>query len=100
MWSDLAVLGQCQNIPIFWHILVIYSEQGTRIELIPFAMSQASRDTSLDYPQHIITKSLKIHLFKDRLPPPLGGPLKIFFEERKTYFPIFLYILVNTLDTC
>ena len=36
----LAVLGQCQNIPIFWHILDVFSEQGTRIELIPFSMSQ------------------------------------------------------------
>ena len=42
MWSDFDVLGQRQNIPIFWHVLDVFSGQGDRIEPIPFAMSQAS----------------------------------------------------------
>ena len=35
-------------------VVLFFSEQGSRIELIPFAMSQTSHDTSLDYPQHIV----------------------------------------------
>ena len=34
--------GQRQNIPIFQHILDIFSRQDGQIELIPFALSQAS----------------------------------------------------------
>ena len=95
----------CRNIGIFWHwpetaisnhILDVFSEQGSRIELIPFAMSQASRNTSLDYPQHIIPRTLKIHFL--RVDPPWGTPKIIFWQ--KNYFPIFLFILVTTLNTC
>ena len=43
------------------HILDVFSRQSGRIELIPFALSQAPCDTSLDYPQHIIPISLKFH---------------------------------------
>ena len=50
----------CRIIGIFWrwpkraksdHIFDIFSGQGDRIELIPFALCQASRDTSLEYQQ-------------------------------------------------
>ena len=44
MWSDLAVLDKCQNIPIFGHIFDVFSGLGYRIELNPFALSQASLD--------------------------------------------------------
>jgi hypothetical protein len=37
MWSDFAVLGQGQNIPIFQHILEVFFMQGGQIKLIPFA---------------------------------------------------------------
>ena len=42
MQSDFTVLCQCQNIPIFDNVLDVFSRQGDRIELIPFALSQAS----------------------------------------------------------
>ena len=63
MWSNFAVLGKRQNIPIFLQYFDVFSGQGDRIQLIPFALSQASRDTSLDYPQHIIPRTLKFHFF-------------------------------------
>ena len=44
-----------------WHVLDVFSALLGRIELILFAMSQASRETSLEYPQHIIPLTLKIH---------------------------------------
>jgi hypothetical protein len=45
MWSDFADLGKRQNIPIFWHVLDVISQQGGPIELIHFALGQASIDT-------------------------------------------------------
>ena len=63
MWSDFDVLVHCQNIPIFLHVLDVLSGQGDRIELIFFALFQASPDTSLEYPQHIILRTLKLHFF-------------------------------------
>jgi hypothetical protein len=35
-------------------ILDVFSALGVSIELIPFAMRQTSRETSLNYPQHIL----------------------------------------------
>jgi hypothetical protein len=55
-----AISGQRQNIPIFLHI---FSGLGDRIHLNPFLFSQASSDTSLDYSQHIIPRTLKFHFF-------------------------------------
>jgi hypothetical protein len=63
MWSDFDVLGQRQNIPIFLYVLGVFSRQGHRIEPIPFALSQPSWDTSLDYPQRIIMRYLKFPFF-------------------------------------
>ena len=48
-----------KNIPIFINALDVFSGQGDRMELIPFALCQASRDTSLEYPHHIISRTLK-----------------------------------------
>jgi hypothetical protein len=42
MWFDSAVSGQHQNIPIFLHVLDVFSGQGDQIELIPFALNKAS----------------------------------------------------------
>ena len=38
MWSDFAVLGRRQNIPINIHVLDVFSGQGDQIDLIPFAL--------------------------------------------------------------
>jgi hypothetical protein len=40
MWSDFAVSGQRQNIPIFMHISEVFSGWGDPIELIPFLLIQ------------------------------------------------------------
>ena len=88
----------CSNIGIFWHwpktaksdhILDVFSGQGGRIELIPFALSQASWDTSLDYPQHIIPKTLKFHFL---WLTPLEGPLKIYYDEQNLFPDVLLYV--------
>ena len=34
-----------------WHILDIFSAPGYRFELIPYALSQATEDTSLEHPK-------------------------------------------------
>ena len=88
MWSDFADLGKRQNIPIFRQVLNVFSQQGGLIELIPFALGQASLDTSLEYPKHIIPRTLKSTFFRLT---PLVGPLKLFFNEKK-YFPLLSYI--------
>jgi hypothetical protein len=77
--------------------LDVFSGQGDQIEPIPFALSHASWDTSLDYPQRIITRSLKFHFFE--VDPPFRDPQK-YLLMKKNCFPVFSYILVTTLDTC
>ena len=52
------------NLWIILHVLDVFSVLHSWIELIPFALSQASGATSLDYPQHIIPITLKIHFFQ------------------------------------
>jgi hypothetical protein len=42
IWSDFAVLGRDQNIPIKLHVLDVFSGQGKQIDLIPFALCQES----------------------------------------------------------
>jgi hypothetical protein len=42
MWYDFDVLGEHQNIPIFLHVLAVFSGQGDWIEPIPFALIHAS----------------------------------------------------------
>ena len=44
---------------IIQHIFDV--SQGYPFDLIPFVMFQASWDTSLEYPQHIILKTFKFH---------------------------------------
>jgi hypothetical protein len=43
--------------------LSVFSQHSGPIELIPFALVQASPDTSLEYPQHNISATLKFHYF-------------------------------------
>ena len=62
MCSNLAVLGKCQNIPIFVQVLVVFSGLGDPIKLIPFGMFQAS----LEYQQHIILITLKSKIQLDK----------------------------------
>ena len=81
MCTDFAVLGHQQNIPIFQHVLDVFSGQGGRIELIPFAMSQASWDTSLDYPHGAFQRET-ISDYSDAI-PLLREPEKNDFGEEK-----------------
>ena len=90
MWSEYDNLGQRQNTAIFVHFLDVFSGQCDRIESIPFALIQAPWDTSLDYPQHMITRTVKFHFF-------LGWPSferapKTFVDEKKCFPDVFLYI--------
>ena len=85
MWSDLAVLDKCQNIPIFVHVLDVFSGLGYRIELIPFPLSQASWDTSLDYPQGAFWRQ-KLSDYFD--PIPLLWGLKFKHIEVKKIVPM------------
>jgi hypothetical protein len=58
----LGYFGVCpnqQNWTEFWTL----SRAGDRIELIPFASIKASQGTSLENPQHIIPRTLKIQYF-------------------------------------
>ena len=89
MWSEFDVLGYFQNIPIFMHVLDVLSGQGDRIGLIPFALSQASRDTSLDYPQGAFWRP-KMSNYFDAI-PPLGGHEKKYFGRKNT-FPMDLIL--------
>ena len=67
-----AVLTSDKKLPIFWHILDVFSAQDDPIELKPFPLNQASRDTSLEYQQDILWSTLKFQNFW--LWPPLRGP--------------------------
>jgi hypothetical protein len=44
--AQFSDLGKSQNILIFWHVFDSFSQQVGLIELIPFALGQASPDTS------------------------------------------------------
>ena len=67
-----AVLTSVRKWPIFLHILDVFSAQDDPIELKPFSLNQASRDTSLEYQQGILWSTLKFQYFW--LWPPLRGP--------------------------
>ena len=56
-------LSDIQNMSTFWHIMDVFSPLSYLIELIPFEMSQASLDTSLEYPQHGFLRNSKIEFF-------------------------------------
>ena len=56
-------LSDIQNMSTFLHIMDVFSLLSYPIELIPFAMSQASLDTSLEYPQHGFLRNSKIEFF-------------------------------------
>ena len=71
-WSEIAHLSVELNMPIFRNILGVFSSLDARIKLIPFALYQAPRDTSLEYPHEVVWNILKINFFKDS--PPLRDP--------------------------
>ena len=56
-------MSDIQNMSTFGHIMDVFSPLSYSIELIPFAMSQASLDTSLEYHQHGFLRSSKIKFF-------------------------------------
>ena len=80
------ILAVVLKLRVILHILAVFSDLRGLIELIPFAMSQASWDTSLDYPQHIIPITLKIHFFKVR---PIFGVVE---QARIWWNSDFFYI--------
>jgi hypothetical protein len=49
MWSYFVDLGKHLNIAQFWHVFDVFSLQVYPIEPIPFALCQASLDTSVEY---------------------------------------------------
>ena len=57
-------LSDIQKMSTFWHIMDVFSALSYPIELIPFAMRQASWDTSLEYPQHNFPRNLIFKFFK------------------------------------
>jgi hypothetical protein len=81
-----------QNIPIFMYVLDVFSGQGNRMELIPFALCQASRDTSLEYPHHIIPRTFKFR--------PEGGPTKFRGALLRHFSPFSkIFVFCNHLPT-
>ena len=83
MWSNFALLDHGQNFPNFQHVLDVFSKADGRIELIPFALSQASCDTSLDYPQRVFWRQI---FFNYSAPIPLlWEPEKNDFSEKTTF---------------
>ena len=67
VWFD-----NCWKLPIFCHVLDIFSALSNRIKLIPFHERSASHGTSLEYHQQGSRSNLKIHFF--RLRGVLRGP--------------------------
>jgi hypothetical protein len=80
MWSDFAVSGQRQNIPIILHILDVFSGLGDQIDMIPFALCQGSQDTSL---ATYISENFEFPLFGGLT--PLEGPSKTCFGKNKSF---------------
>ena len=75
------------QFPIFWHILDVFSAQDDPIELKPFPLNQASRDTSLEYQQGVLWSTLKFQYFWLWAPlTPLEGTLGKTFLTRKLHF--------------
>ena len=64
--------GWAWQLPIFWHILDVFSAQDDPIELKPFPLNQASWDTRLEYQQGVLRSTLKFQYFW--LWPLLRGP--------------------------
>ena len=60
------------------HTLDFFSQQGDQIELIPFALCQASR-----VPTTYNLKNFEFPIFWGLT--PLGGPSKIFFGENQNF---------------
>jgi hypothetical protein len=87
IWANTKI-SQYFGIPIFRHILDVFSQQGGPIELVPFALGQASLDTSVEYPQLFLEHRKSIFVRVD----PLVGPVKLVFNEKNEYFLFLSYI--------
>jgi hypothetical protein len=74
------ILPQHQNIAIFLHILDISLGRVIGLSWFLFLLSQASWDTSLDYAQHIIPRTVK---FLGLTRPPLADPTNIVWRNSK-----------------
>ena len=71
----------CWKLPIFWHVLDVFSVLSVRIKSIPFHERPASHDTHLEYQQQGNRSNLKIHFFLD-LGGSLGGLRKRCWGEK------------------
>ena len=72
MFLNIDIFSLTEKWAISDHFFDVFSGQYARIELNPFALYQASQDTSLEYPHEVVWNILKINFFKDW--PPLGDP--------------------------
>ena len=56
-------LTDIQNMSNIRHIMDVFSALSDPIKLIPFSLSQAFLDTSLEYPQHDFLRNSKNNFF-------------------------------------
>ena len=59
----LLISANSKIAQYFGTFVRVFSKHNGPIEPIPFALVQASSDTSLEYPQHRISVTLKFHYF-------------------------------------
>ena len=65
MSLNIDIFSSTEKWAISDQFFDVFSGQDARIELNPFAVYQASRDTSLEYPHGVVWNILKINFFKD-----------------------------------
>ena len=84
--------GSMAIYPNILALLDVFSIQGDQNEPIPFALCQASWDKSVEYPQHIIPRTLKFHFFGGGgglTPHPWGGSKNICQSKKKSLFSVY-----------
>ena len=89
-----------QNLPIwniasFSHFLDVFSAQDERINFSSFACCQASWDTSLEYPQRVLSRKKYFHFIKG-LGNFLGPNRKPKWPKNIFLAPEFYYLHINT----
>ena len=72
MFLNIGIFSSTDKWAISDHFFDVFSGQDDWIELNPFALYQASWDTSLEYPHGVVWNIFKINFFKDW--PPLRDP--------------------------
>ena len=70
-WENIKDVLKTPKMVIFYHLFDIFSGTSGLIDLIPFALCQATSGTSLEYPHGILWWNLKIAIFGH--PGPQGG---------------------------